>query len=59
MIQKEQIEQEFWRFGNQSRTKQQIERKKETEANLDRSNQEIQALKSMLRDRGATLTQKW
>lgn len=38
MIEKDQLEQEFWRIGNKSKTKQDIMKKKELETALERSN---------------------
>jgi len=37
MIEKDRLEQEFWRHGK-AKTRQQIERKKELEIELERSN---------------------
>ena len=53
MIGKDQLEQEFWRLGNQSKTKQEIQRKKELEVALERSNQSIQQVKNRLKDLNA------
>ena len=52
MIQKDQLEQEFWRHGK-AKTRLQIERKKELEIELERSNQGIQQIKNRLKDIGA------
>lgn len=41
MIEKDQLEQEFWRIGNKSKTKQDIMKKKELEKALEHSNQSI------------------
>ena len=50
MIEKDQLEQEFWRIGNKSKTKQDIMKKKELEQALERSNQSIQQIKNKLKD---------
>ena len=55
MIEKEKLEQEFFRFGNHSRSKQQIEKKREVERALDEKLQLIQQLKSRLREAKAQL----
>lgn len=54
MIEKDQLEQEFWRLGNQSKTKQEIQRKRELEVALERSNQGIQLVKNRLKDLNAS-----
>jgi hypothetical protein len=53
LIERERLEQEVWRFGNQSKTKHEIEKKREIETALGRSSQHIQGLKQRLRGMGA------
>lgn len=53
MLEKERLEQEFWRLGNKSRTKVQIQKKQEIEQELDIKNSHIQSLKQRLREQGA------
>ena len=53
MLEKERLEQEFWRLGNKSKTKVQIQKKQEIEQELDTKNKHIQSLKQRLREQGA------
>lgn len=53
LIQKEQIENEFWRLGNNSRTKQQLEKRQQIERSLELVNTQIKAIKLRLRECGA------
>jgi|AACY02.10.fsa_nt_gi hypothetical protein len=49
-IEKDKLEQEFFRHGSTSKTKIQIQRKRELEQALEQSNGRIQAIKAALRD---------
>lgn len=49
-IEKDKLEQEFFRHGGNSKTKIQIQRKRELEQALEMSNNRIQAIKYALRD---------
>ena len=53
LIQKEQIENEFWRIGNSSRNKAALEKRKQIERSLEVCNQQVNLLKQRLRDNGA------
>jgi hypothetical protein len=45
MLEKDTLEREFWRLGNKSKTKVQIQKKQEIEQELDNKNVSIQSLK--------------
>ena len=53
MIQKQQIENEFWKMGNSSRNKAALEKRKQIERSLEVCNQQVNLLKQKLRDHGA------
>lgn len=50
MIERQKIEQQFWQMGNFSKSRQQIEKKKEIEQNLAQTNSNIHSIKMQLRE---------
>ena len=53
MIEKDRLEQEFWRAGTNAKTKVQIQKKRELEQSLENTSQQIQSVKQRLRDMNA------
>lgn len=53
LIQKKEIENEFWKMGNNSRTKQQLDKRQQIERSLEVVNQQIKTIKQKLREVGA------
>ena len=52
MIEKDRLEQEYWRKGSQLNSKMELQRRKELEKAIERSNQHIQQTKNRIKELG-------
>lgn len=52
LLEKEKIENEYWRIGNQCRSKQQLEKKRHVEELMQENNHKIHSIKQSLREIG-------